>query len=115
VRFAERVVFFPAIVADCRQALGGFSVSFGACACRSLGPGGVVFFQVPTYARGYHFNAKTYLRSQASESAFEMHLLPQSSIFRIIREEGGTALEVQPDLWVGDPNWESNTFLVQKS
>jgi len=49
-----------------------------------------------------------------NEVAFEMHLLPQSVIFRIVRDEGCSILEVQPDTYVGSPQWISNTFLIQR-
>jgi len=81
---------------------------------RSLNPGGLAFFQVPTYAAGYGFNAKEYLRRPVNEAAFEMHLLPQSVIFRIVRDDGCSILEVQPDTYVGSPQWISNTFLIQR-
>lgn len=81
---------------------------------RSLNPNGLAFFQVPTYAAGYAFNAKEYLRRPVEEASFEMHLLPQSSIFKIVRDEGCTVLEVQPDTYVGSPQWISNTFLIQR-
>jgi len=82
---------------------------------RSLNPGGVAFFQVPTYALGYEFDAKNYLQSPPPASTCEMHLLPQSNIFRIALEEGCAVLEVQPDLYVRTQRWVSNTFLVQRN
>jgi SAM-dependent methyltransferase len=81
---------------------------------RSLNDGGLAFFQVPTYAFGYEFDARKYLRSKAPADTCEMHLLPQPTIFRIVREEGCAVLEVQPDLYVRTPRWVSNTFLVQR-
>jgi SAM-dependent methyltransferase len=81
---------------------------------RSLNPRGVAYFQVPTYALGYDFDARSYLRTAPSASSFEMHLLPQSQIFRIVRDAGCAVLEMQPDFYVGSPNWVSNTFLVQR-
>lgn len=82
---------------------------------RSLNAGGVAFFQVPTYALGYEFDARKYLQSKAPASNSEMHLLPQSTIFRIALEEGCAVLEVQPDLYVRTQRWVSNTFLVQRN
>jgi SAM-dependent methyltransferase len=82
---------------------------------RSLKPRGLAYFQAPTYAIGYRFDAKQYLKSSRLTDSFEMHVLPQSSIFRIVRDEGCAVLEVQPDFYVGDPNWVSNTFLVQRA
>jgi SAM-dependent methyltransferase len=81
---------------------------------RSLNPRGIAFFQVPTYALGYVFDSRQYLQSASSTTSFEMHLLPQSSIYEIVHDEGCIVREVQPDYYVGDPNWVSNTFLVQK-
>jgi SAM-dependent methyltransferase len=81
---------------------------------RSLNSRGLAYFQVPTYKVGYDFNARKYLESPSSTPDYEMHLLPQSSIFRILRDEGCVALEVQTDSYLGEPSWVSNTFLVQK-
>lgn len=81
---------------------------------RSLNGGGVAFFQVPIYARGYSFTAKEYLRSTAPASTSEMHLLAQSTVFQIAREEGCIVLEVQPDLYVRTAGWASNTFLLRR-
>jgi 2-polyprenyl-3-methyl-5-hydroxy-6-metoxy-1,4-benzoquinol methylase len=81
---------------------------------RSLNPGGLAFFQVPTYALGYEFDAKHYLKSPPPAATCEMHVLPQSNIFRIALEEGCAVLEVQPDLYVRTQRWVSNTFLVQR-
>jgi SAM-dependent methyltransferase len=81
---------------------------------RSLKPRGIAFFQIPTYALGYRFDARTYLKSSPPVGSFEMHVLPQASVFQIIGDEGCIVLEVQPDGYVGDPNWVSNTILVQR-
>jgi 2-polyprenyl-3-methyl-5-hydroxy-6-metoxy-1,4-benzoquinol methylase len=79
---------------------------------RALNPGGVAFFQVPTYKDGYRFRLKKYLRSESSKNAMEMHVLTQNSIFEIIRKEDGKILEVLEDF---STSWGmSNTFLVQK-
>jgi SAM-dependent methyltransferase len=80
----------------------------------ALRPGGVAFFQVPTYSRGYRFEAAKYLRSKASADCVEMHVLPQAEIFSIAAARSCDVLEVLPDDCVGDPDWISNTFLVRK-
>jgi hypothetical protein len=81
---------------------------------RSLRPGGVAYFQVPTYRSGYTFDSHRYLTDDVTPGAFEMHLLPQSVVFQVVEQEGCAVLEVQPDHWVGRPEWLSNTFLVQR-
>ena len=82
---------------------------------RSLNPGGVAFFQVPTYRRGYTFSLKDYLREDAARGGMEMHVLPQSRVFDIAQRAGGRVLEVIDDTWTGLRVKEvSNTFVIQK-
>jgi SAM-dependent methyltransferase len=82
---------------------------------RSLKSGGVAYFQLPTYAVGYHFDVASYFSSSPSPGAsLEMHVLPQSTVFEIAEDEGCRVLEVQPDNCVGAAHWISNTFLVSK-
>ena len=79
---------------------------------RSLNPGGVAFFQVPTYRRGYTFSLTEYL---AERGGMEMHVLPQSKVFEIAQRAGGRVLEVIDDTWTGLRVKEvSNTFVIQK-
>ena len=79
---------------------------------RALNSGGVAFFQVPTYKEGYRFLAEEYLENVSTEGEIEMHVLPQSEIFTIVRDEGCRLIEVLEDL---SASWGlSNTFLVQK-
>ncbi len=80
----------------------------------ALRPGGVAFFQVPTYARGYRFEVAKYLRSKVRADCVEMHVLPQAEVFSIIASRSCETLEVLPDGCVGDPDWISHTFLVRK-
>lgn len=82
---------------------------------RSLNPGGVAFFQVPTYRLGYSFSVATYLAGDLSKNEMEMHVLPQSRIFEIVHDSGARVLEVIDDGWTGIRFKEvSNTFVVQK-
>lgn len=102
---------------------------------RALNPGGVAFFQVPTYRLGYSFSLNEYLANhslepqtseglqegratsqvQVKEPLMEMHLLPQSTIFEILRQEGARVVDMIEDGWTGSRYQEvSNTFLVQK-
>jgi SAM-dependent methyltransferase len=82
-------------------------------ALRSLRPGGVAVFQVPTYIRGYRFDAQTWIEA---DHAFEMqaHCLPQWKVFRLIEEGGGQLLEVREDDALGLPGSLSNVFVVRR-
>jgi hypothetical protein len=83
---------------------------------RSLNPGGVAFFQVPTYRRGYSFSLRDYLAEDAAKGGMEMHVLPQSRVFEIAQRAGAQVLEVIDDTWTGLRVKEvSNTFVIQKS
>ncbi len=80
---------------------------------RSLNPGGIAFFQIPTYRLGYTFSVSNYLEGAGQE--MEMHVLPQSRVFEIAQSAGGRVLEVIDDGWTGIRYKEvSNTFVVQK-
>jgi 2-polyprenyl-3-methyl-5-hydroxy-6-metoxy-1,4-benzoquinol methylase len=82
---------------------------------RSLNPGGVAFFQVPTYRRGYTFSLRDYLAGDAARGGMEMHVLPQSRVFDIAQRAGGRVLEVIDDNWTGLRVKEvSNTFVIRK-
>jgi SAM-dependent methyltransferase len=79
-----------------------------------LKPGGVAYFQLPTYSNGYLFEAERYLNSNPP-ATFEMHFLPQSDVFKIIAQSSCNCLEVREDAMVGkEDQMLSNTFLVQK-
>lgn len=80
----------------------------------SLNPGGVAFFQVPTYQMGYRFALNPYL-DETEKQEYEMHLFPQYRIFNIVNKGGGRVLEVMEDNYTGIVNEVSNTFLVQKN
>jgi SAM-dependent methyltransferase len=81
----------------------------------ALQPGGVAYFQVPTYRRGYGFSLRQYLRQRSGIPSMEMHVIPQHRVFEIIDEHGGRVLEVLEDNWTGARHIEvSNTFVVRK-
>lgn len=84
---------------------------------RALNPGGIAFFQVPTYRAGYVFRLQDYLGGDAREQKMEMHALPQRQVFEIAREEGGSVLEVIEDILTGMVACQelSNTFIIQKN
>lgn len=80
----------------------------------AIKPGGVAYFQVPTYRNGYLFEVERYLNSEPPKS-LEMHFIPQYEVFRVIEESGCICLEVREDTMVGDEDKIlSNTFVVQK-
>src|ERR1051326_2112092 len=80
----------------------------------SLNPGGIAFFQLPTYRKGYSFRVDRYLSSRGESSRMEMHVLPQQCVFEIIEESHCKVLEVREDGWTGMETGISNTFLVRK-
>jgi len=78
-----------------------------------LKPGGVAFFQLPTYWANYSFRAVKYLGT-VPPYEFEMHVLPQRYVFAIAAAQNCEILEVEPDPFVGSPRSISMTFLVRK-
>jgi len=83
---------------------------------RALNPGGIAFFQLPTYRLGYSFSLENYFAEEAVRREIEMHVLPQSRVFEIAQRAGGRVLEVIDDGWTGIRFKEvSNTFVIQKT
>lgn len=80
-----------------------------------LKPGGIAYFQVPTYRAGYSFRLAEYLRDDVGKGEMEMHVLPQSAILRAASDHGLDLLEVIEDPYTGmRPGEVSNTFLFRK-
>ena len=80
-----------------------------------LRPGGVAYFQVPTYKNGYLFEVERYFNTPEDE-LLEMHFVPQSLVFRAIQEADCVCLEVREDNMIGQENiMLSNSFVVQKN
>ena len=81
-----------------------------------LKPGGVAYFQIPTYIVGYGFNVRDYLAATAGAHAaeMEMHAIPQKDLFSLFARHGCTVMEVREDDWAGSQNIISNTFLLRK-
>lgn len=81
----------------------------------SLNPGGIAYFQVPTYQRGYYFSCAGYLGKVGGKKGMEMHVLPQAEVFNIAAQTGARVLEVFEDSWTGIVNGgRSNTFIIRK-
>jgi SAM-dependent methyltransferase len=78
-----------------------------------LVPGGVAYFQVPTYGFKYGFKAAAYLASLERLAEPPMHILPQPHLFRIIAESGCRLLEMREDD-AGGPHMISNRVMVQR-
>lgn len=79
-----------------------------------LAPGGIAFFQVPTYMLGYRFDVKEYLATPPVPDQVELHCLPQKDLFEIVEGADCRVLEIREDGAVG-LDAISNRLLVQKS
>jgi len=77
-----------------------------------LNPGGLAYFQVPTYIHGYAFDAEAYLASPIPFTTAEMHVQPE--LFEIAAEAGCRVLDIREDDAAGR-NAVSNRVLLQKS
>ena len=80
-----------------------------------LRPGGIAYFQIPTYIPGYTFSAEKYLASQAN-NRIEMHVFPQPDLHELVRRCGCRLLEMREDGSAGEsPKVISNTLLIEKT
>lgn len=64
-----------------------------------LKPGGMAYFQVPTYIRGYEFDVASYLARPVTD--IEVHCLPQMQLFKILEQTGCKLLEFREDTAAG--------------
>lgn len=79
-----------------------------------LRPGGVAFFQVPTYKAGYRFRIDDYLAVE-NGTEMEMHFFPQAALLDLIAAQGCRVLEIREDDSIGlSVTAISNNLLVQK-
>jgi SAM-dependent methyltransferase len=82
-------------------------------AFEGLRPGGIAYFQVPTYSRDYAFDLQAYLG--VTELSMEMHFVPQRSIFELAHQHSMQPVEVTPDDMIGNADrWISTSFLMTK-
>jgi hypothetical protein len=79
-----------------------------------LRPGGVAYFQVPTYRLNYRFLVDEYLRTASPMDGIEMHVIPQWVLFDILHRCGCRLLECREDHWTGDPRMISNSIFLRK-
>lgn len=80
---------------------------------RILRPGGIAYFQVPTYRVGYEFRVGDYVNN-GLKPGMEMHVYPQDRIFRIFADAGAVPVSVVEDGCTGILRERSNTFVFQK-
>jgi len=78
-----------------------------------LNPGGIAYFQIPTYITNYEFEAEAYLASEPVWGKVGVHCLPQDILFHIIERAGCRVLEMREDDAVGALAI-SNRLLVRK-
>jgi len=77
-------------------------------------PGGVGFFQIPTYKAGYRFTVDEYLRVP-NNTSMEMHYLPQAALLELVQACGCKILELREDDSTGiSVTAISNNLLVEK-
>lgn len=80
-----------------------------------LNPGGLAFFQVPTYWTNYKFSVDAYLQEAEVQKGMEMHVLPQKDIFELVHAHSCRLIEVAEDSSAGlIPGTRSNSFLIEK-
>ncbi|MEW9918463.1 class I SAM-dependent methyltransferase [Marimonas sp. MJW-29] len=71
-------------------------------------PGGIAYFQLPTYIPQYSFAAEDYLASPPGE--MEMHAVPMRHVLALLSQHGFRLLEVLQDQFTGMPG--SHSFLA---
>ena len=83
-------------------------------ALEKLNPGGVAYFQVPTYRLGYNFNAAEYLAASLKVGVPEMHVLPQPALFDLLEETRCRVREIREDGAAGGQNISSRIFAMKR-
>ena len=78
-----------------------------------LAPGGIAYFQIPTYQVNYEFSASAYLESPVPLGDVEVHCVPQAALFALIERTGCRILEIREDSALG-ADTISNRLLLKK-
>ncbi|MBV9634027.1 MAG: class I SAM-dependent methyltransferase [Methylobacteriaceae bacterium] len=78
-----------------------------------LRPGGIAYFQMPTYIVGYKFEVELYLSNRQPPGVPEMHVVPQHMLFKLINDCDCRLLEIREDPAAGLRAVSSRVF-VQK-
>jgi SAM-dependent methyltransferase len=81
---------------------------------KKLQPGGIAYFQVPTYYLNYRFHIDEYIRNASPTNGLEMHVIPQDRLFEILENTGCHLLECREDSWTGIYEMISNSIFVKK-
>lgn len=80
-----------------------------------LNPGGVAYFQIPTYKAGYRFQIDEYLAAP-NHTDMEVHYYPQDALMDLLAAHHCRVLEMREDDAIGvSSSVLSNTLLVQKA
>jgi SAM-dependent methyltransferase len=79
-----------------------------------LSSGGLAYFQVPTYRKGFDFKAEQYLANASAVGKMEVHALPQALLWQIAEEADCQILDVREDGWTGSESFISNSVLLRK-
>jgi SAM-dependent methyltransferase len=79
-----------------------------------LKPGGLAYFQVPTYQVDAVFYADQYLANKTIGGDMEMHVLPQAVIWQLADEADCQLLDIREDGLTGIPKSVSNSILLMK-
>lgn len=80
---------------------------------KNLRNGGIGIFQIPVYMNGYEWKFKDYIQNQKDD--MEMHCIPQTEIFKILKKNTVDLKEVRENADIGNSgSWVSNIFLVHK-
>jgi SAM-dependent methyltransferase len=79
-----------------------------------LNGGGIAYFQIPTYKRGYRFKINEYIENFDKFDKMEMHAFPQDELFRLVERCNCVLLEVREDGYTGIDSGISNTILVRR-
>ena len=77
-----------------------------------LKPGGIGYFQVPTYGLGYSFDSERYLANPPNSAEPEMHVFPQPELHALLEEQDCRLIELREDPIPG--NHISHRVLLQK-
>jgi 2-polyprenyl-3-methyl-5-hydroxy-6-metoxy-1,4-benzoquinol methylase len=79
-----------------------------------LNPGGIGYFQIPTFIKDYSFSINSYLRDPEKASVMEMHAIPQRTLFQILQHSNCELLEIREDPWTESNAIVSNSIFVKK-
>ena len=79
-----------------------------------LQPGGIAYFQVPTYRKNYRFRIDEYLTKTSATHGMEMHLILQHQLFDILHQADCQLLECREDSSAPHHETISNSIFARK-